>query len=112
MVRAKKHDYLIAFACFSCRKSFKMGLHAKPQTCPNCGDPLKLMGRSFKTPKNTDYDEWKKVEKLWTAGYRFWSYRRAPDAEPIPKRLSEVDSFIARNPNHPLRTGHLDKLSQ
>jgi hypothetical protein len=50
-----------------------------------------------------DIKQWKKVEALWDAGFRFHSYRSFPDAEPLPARLGEVASFIERNPNHPFR---------
>lgn len=63
------------------------------------------MGRSFKAPKAGDTEQWKKVELLWKAGFRFFSYRSFPDAEPLPERLSEVEAFIGRNPNHPARVG-------
>lgn len=63
------------------------------------------MGRSFKAPKLDDLEQWKKTEKLWEAGFRFFSYRSFPDAEPLPERLSEVEAFIKRNPAHPARVG-------
>jgi hypothetical protein len=61
------------------------------------------MGRSFRVPKQTDAEQWKKVEVLWNAGFRFQSYRSYPDAERLPDRLSEVEDFIRRNPIHPFR---------
>jgi hypothetical protein len=61
------------------------------------------MGRSFKTPKTSDDEQWKKVCALWLSGFRFWSYRSYPDAEPLPERLRDVSDFIRRNPDHPFR---------
>lgn len=61
------------------------------------------MGRSFKAPRKSDLSQWKKVEILWKSGFRFQSYRSFPEAEKLPERLSEVEEFIARNPNHPFR---------
>ena len=61
------------------------------------------MGRTFKAPKRDDTAQWKKVQALWNAGFRFSSYRSCPDAEPLPATLSEVQDFIARNPDHPMR---------
>jgi len=95
--------YRIAHVCFRCRKSWKMPLDPAGHVCPACGDRVCLMGRSFKAPKKTDAEQWEKVRRLWTAGFRFFSYRSHPDAEPLPERLSEVDDFIARNPCHPFR---------
>lgn len=61
------------------------------------------MGRSFKAPKHRDTEQWRKVAALWQAGFRFHSYRSQPQAERLPERLREVEDFIRRNPNHPLR---------
>lgn len=96
-------EYLIAHACFECRKSWKIEPrdHGDP-VCPQCGEPLYIMGRAFKAPKSSDAEQWKKVEALWRAGFRFWSAWNT-DAEPLPSRLREVDDFIRRNPNHPAR---------
>jgi DNA-directed RNA polymerase subunit RPC12/RpoP len=105
VTRPKKRDYLIAHACFDCRKSFKVSPKLAAQICPDCGAAICFMGRSFKAPSKDDLSEWKKIEKLWNAGFRFWSYRSAPNAEPLPKRLSDVDDFIRRNADHPFRTG-------
>ncbi|MFX7747703.1 hypothetical protein ABTK03_20215, partial [Acinetobacter baumannii] len=44
-----------------------------------------------------------KVQVLWSAGFRFWSYRSHPDAEPLPERLRDVDDFIRRNLRHSMR---------
>jgi len=62
-----------------------------------------MMGRSFKTPANDDAGQWEKVHRLWSVGFRFWSYRSHPNAEPLPTNLREVDEFIRRNPHHPMR---------
>jgi hypothetical protein len=61
------------------------------------------MGRSFKAPKSTNLGQWEKVRALWDQGFRFHSYRSYPDAEPLPQKLSEVEAFIRRNPDHPMR---------
>lgn len=95
-------DYLIAHACFDCRKSWKrQGETMHP--CPECRAPLAIMGRTFRTPRKADDDQWEKVRRLWAAGFRFWSYRSFPDAEPLPDKLNQVDEFIRRNPHHPMR---------
>ena len=92
--------YLIAHACFSCRKSFKMSPRAEFQArCPNCGGLAMEMGRSFKAPPQSDVQQWEKVRRLYVAGFRFRSYR-SNDDPPYPDTLAEVDAFIAANPNH------------
>jgi DNA-directed RNA polymerase subunit RPC12/RpoP len=95
-------DYLIAHACFDCRKSWKRS-GEQENACPECGKRLASMGRSFRAPSKRKGDQWEKVRRLWDAGFRFWSYRSFPDAEPYPDDLREVDDFIRRNRNHPMR---------
>jgi hypothetical protein len=60
------------------------------------------MGRAFKAPKKSDVEQWQKVAALWRAGFRFWPEPSA-EVEAFPDRLREVDEFIRRNPDHPLR---------
>ena len=100
--------YRVAHACFHCRRSMKLSTNpsasGKPDlSCSLCGAPLHSMGRSFKAPKRTDREQWEKVQALWNAGFRFHSYRDCPEAEPLPDRLREVEEFIRRNRDHPLR---------
>jgi ssDNA-binding Zn-finger/Zn-ribbon topoisomerase 1 len=95
-------DYLIAHACLDCRKAWKRS-GDRDHSCPECGEALALMGRTFRTPAKREDDQWEKVRRLWKAGFRFWSYRSFPDAEPFPAQLREVDAFIARNIEHPMR---------
>lgn len=95
-------DYLIAHACFACRKSWKRTGDTE-HGCPECGRPLALMGRSFRVPGKREEDQWEKLRRLWEAGFRFWSYRSFPEAEPYPDNLREVDAWIARNAEHPMR---------
>ena len=61
------------------------------------------MGRSFNAPKRTDDEQWKKVEKLWRAGFRFPTNTGWYEVAPYPERLREVDEFISQNPDHPFR---------
>lgn len=96
-------QYLIAHACFGCRKSFKVA--PRPDflaTCPNCGEQLREMGRSFKAPPVKDTEQWAKVQALYDAGFRFYSYRSVV-GPPLPARLSEVKEFVRHKPTHPLR---------
>ena len=94
--------YLIAHACFDCRKSWKV-TPDRDAPCPECGHPLAEMGRSFRAPKKSDVEQWAKVRALWNNGFRFFSFRSYPDAEPLPERLRDVDDFTERNPDHPFR---------
>lgn len=94
--------YLIAHACFDCRKSWKRPGETE-HTCPECGEPLAMMGRSFRVPARREQGQWEKVRRLWDAGFRFWSYRSHPEAERYPDDVREVDEFIRRNQRHPMR---------
>lgn len=95
-------SYRVAHACFSCRKSFKIAPRQQSAKCPNCGGQLHQMGRSFKAPAIRDTEQWAKVEALYNAGFRFFSYRSF-DCPPLPAKLSEVEAFIRDNPEHPFR---------
>lgn len=102
-LRMPSPQYLIAHACFACRKSFKVAPRpAFTATCPNCSAQLHEMGRSFRAPPTKDTEQWATVQALFDAGFRFSSYRSV-DGPPLPDRLSEVDGFIRDYPEHPLR---------
>lgn len=95
-------SYLVAHACFECRKSWKR--HPETQApCPQCGSPLHWMGRSFKAPKHHDREQWCKVEALWGQGFRFNTYGMPAGVEALPERLRDVEGFVRRNPRHPAR---------
>ena len=96
-------QYLIAYACFACRKSWKVKPRDEREAkCPECGGVTHEMGRAFKAPKKTDSEQWEKVEVLWEAGFRFWP-TGSTEIEPLPERLRDVQDFIKRNPCHPAR---------
>lgn len=95
-------EYLVAHACFGCRKSWKLQEESSA-VCPQCGKSLNWMGRAFKTPKKTDFEQWQKVEALWKAGFRFLPNTGWRDVKPYPERLRDVANFIAQNTKHPFR---------
>ena len=64
------------------------------------------MGRGFKAPRKGEAEQWKKVRKLYEAGYRFHQ-NGMRDVPPYPDRLRDVDQFIADNPDHPFRIWEL-----
>lgn len=95
--------YLIAYACFECRRSFKTApRESREAVCPRCKGPMYEMGRSFKAPASRDREQWLKVLALYATGFRFFSYRSF-SCPALPARLSEVAAFVAANPNHPFR---------
>lgn len=100
--------YLVAHGCFACRKSFKITPRGKAAKCPQCGLALHALGRSFKAPGVRNVEQWLKVQALYEAGFRFFSYRSYPDAPKYPERLRDVPAFIAKNPRHPFRLRESD----
>ena len=95
--------YLIAHACFDCRKSFKVAPRQDlSAVCPSCGGTIHEMGRSFKAPPTKDLEQWAKVQALFAAGFRFFSYR-STSGPSLPNRLADVEAFVRDNPAHPLR---------
>ena len=101
-------DYLVAFACFDCHKSFKKRPAPKSEyKCPQCSGVMAHMGRSFKAPRKSDRKQWKKVERLWSAGYRFHTNTSRQEISPYPRFLRETDEWIAKNPRHPFRLREL-----
>jgi ribosomal protein L37E len=95
-------EYLVAHASFECRRCFKKAQSIIKPRCPGCSVPLREMGRSFKAPKAIDIEQWSKIQRLWEAGFRFVGCG-SHGGPALPKRLKEVDEFIAKNPRHPLR---------
>lgn len=99
----KRLGYLVAHACFACRRTFKRALRADRHVlCPACGEPVYPMGRAFKAPARGARGQWAKVQLLYAHGFRFGRYR-SYDGPTLPRRLSEVAQFVKDNPRHPLR---------
>lgn len=90
-----------AHACFTCCKSWKRPITGGTAPCPECGGPLRFMGRGFKAPRRRDRAQWRKVRRLYLAGWRF--PMNAGPAAPLPAGLSGLETFIAENPDHPHR---------
>ena len=97
--------YLVAHACFSCRRTSKVASRDDELACPECGGTYYYMGRTFRAPKKRDDEQWRKVQRLYAYGFRFFGTGREPA---LPERLNEVDQFVVENPDHPLRIGDLD----
>jgi hypothetical protein len=101
---APARTYVVAHACFACRKSFKLPLLDDTRhPCPQCARSLFEMGRSFKAPSRVDGEQWDKVQGLYALGFRFWSYGRGQPSK-LPARLKDIPAFVAQNPSHPSRT--------
>ena len=90
--------YLVAHACFACRRSVKVHVgywQRREARCPECAGALHWLGRTFRAPKRSDIKQWKKVEALWQAGFRFNTY--GGKAEPLPETFKEAGAFIVRH---------------
>lgn len=90
--------FLTQCACFDCRKSFKKDVSDPRYTpkCPECGEPLRPMGRYFRAPRKGDAAQWRKVELLYRAGVYFGG-TQSPELGKFPETLLEARAFIARN---------------
>lgn len=100
----RRGPVLTAYACFSCRKSFKKRFTLEQEyPCPQCSGVLADMGGGFKAPRKGEQKQWQKVERLWRAGYRFRANTMRQLIAPYPHHLRDVDEWIAQNPTHPFR---------
>ncbi|RYZ67103.1 MAG: hypothetical protein EOP09_11605, partial [Proteobacteria bacterium] len=101
--------YKVKCACFHCRKCFKQRSWldlpqrlrnadgARIFSCPQCRQPMTNMGWDFKVPRQTDVEQWKKVELLAKNGWSFHSYCCGDSnlgPGPRPARLKEVPQFL------------------
>ena len=89
------------WVCFECRKAFKPFrrsahvINGAPlpeqasRKCPQCSNPMVNLGRKFKVPKQSDAEQWRKVERLHQAGINFWGGH-------LPAHLNEVDAFLEK----------------
>ena len=96
---------LMQYACFACRKVFKKPMPQTPPIdypCPNCTQPLTMMGTAFRAPRRADQSQWSKVEQLARAGVLF--YR---NSGPRPKTLNEVPAFLKAKAKENLLPGRI-----
>ncbi len=84
MCRYAFHVYKPRFACFSCRKSFRLraeeDMPHKPRQdeqgqritpCPQCGVQMFNIGIDFQVPKQADVAGWEAARILAQAGIRY-----------------------------------------
>jgi len=96
-----QRPYLIHFACFGCRRSFKRsvayGAKDYVKRCPHCGGRAIDLGRHFKAPKASDTEQWRKVKYLVAAGFFFQHVRNEKTGQvPYPETLQEAREFVDR----------------
>lgn len=87
------------FACFACRKAFKQpgsetsGVEAeRPFPCPQCGEPMAVVGRDFQAPPQRAEKQWLLVEVLHSFGVIFEPGTTMPRT--MPKSSREVEDFL------------------
>ncbi|MES3024533.1 MAG: hypothetical protein V4857_23440 [Pseudomonadota bacterium] len=107
--------YRFPFVCVGCRKSFKYPSSLQVKHCPQCKEPMVMLGRKFSAPKSKDLAQWAKVKFLVEHGFRFyavyepshWGGMRVVE---YPKTLAEAQQFVVKHaaavanqrPNHAL----------
>jgi hypothetical protein len=95
-----ERSYLIHFACFACRHSFKRkvdfgaAVYLKP--CPTCSGQAIHLGRHFKPPKASDQKQWAKVTYLVESGFFFQHVHNGTTRHvQYPDTLEEARRFVA-----------------
>lgn len=101
------------YVCFHCRKQFKkpsiklvrLSKNFQPVAshsgldkdiydypCPQCGLHLRMIGKNFRAPKQSDVEGWKIAERLLDASFS----HDCRTGIVYPKKLAEVDDFVHR----------------
>ena len=90
--------YLNPFVCFSCRSCFRRSAaKTVERKCPSCGSVAVAFSRKFKAPRRTDDEQWRKVELLYSHGFRFQSVRdNSGLVVRYPVSLEEARDFVRR----------------
>jgi hypothetical protein len=96
----RRAPYLVAHACFWCRRSNKRVPRETPLECSRCGGKVYEMGRTFRAPPADDVEHWLTLQLLYAHGYRFTGVHRS--APRLPVRVRDLSAFLDANPNHPL----------
>lgn len=107
--RYEKHRYKQHYACFTCRKVFRIpdsdtpfnvAVYSDPFTrtvkCPDCSRPMFSMGRDFKAPRRSATKQWEKVRRLREASIAFESCGCVGPGN-RPATLREVVPFIEQH---------------
>ena len=86
----------MAFACFSCRKTFKHPYVEGEwiRKCAECGEESFNMGRKFRSPHKENRAEWKIIEFIARSGE--WGNFRSASRKPLPfpRTLKEAKQFV------------------
>jgi predicted RNA-binding Zn-ribbon protein involved in translation (DUF1610 family) len=90
--------YLNPFVCVSCRRCFRRSAaKTVERKCPTCGSIAVALGRKFKAPSREDDEQWRKVELLYSHGFRFQNvYDTTGRLVRYPTSLKEARDFVRR----------------
>ena len=78
------------YACFACRKAFKVrgtfNYTTAPAPCPECKKPMTAMGVLFRSPRQRAVKAWRLLEELACGSPRplFWFPRFRVQERPSP----------------------------
>lgn len=97
-IRKVKSLYLVSFACFQCRKTFKHTIlkDEELRICTICKKPEFNMGRKFRSPAKNKKVEWDIIEFITRQGY--WGKFQSATGKKIafPKTLDQAQEFIEK----------------
>jgi hypothetical protein len=90
------------FACFTCRKMFRIDpmrtlVTDKPVVCPDCGALMRRVNRDFRPPRRDDKQAWESAELLYLTGHNVASDAEAGSRQRID-RVGQAKRYIEANP--------------
>jgi hypothetical protein len=114
MCRYAWHNYRDHFACFDCRKTFKIWqwedceksewkfkkrLHHVPREvlCPDCGQSMVDMGLDFKAPHKDNREAWQILAILFDYGFDFHGCGCDAGGFVPPRTLGELPVWLEKH---------------
>jgi len=96
--RYAEHNYRTHYACLTCRHTAKYARGLAPR-CPACGVEMIDLGRDFAAPRQNAVRQWRKLEILVAAGWRFESCGcRGPGLRPQTLGQAAIQSWDELGP--------------
>jgi len=84
-----------ACICLPCRRVIKVPRWRWQDTrCPECRALMRWAGFGFRAPRREARDQWRKLQILLQAGYRFWR-ETGRHQRPEIKTLAQTKRFVA-----------------
>jgi uncharacterized Zn finger protein (UPF0148 family) len=107
-------NYLVAFACFKCRRAFKHPLIQGEweRICPVCKGTEYAMGRKFRSPAKDKILEWKIIELITIRGY-WGDFQSATGRRiPFPKTMEKAKEFLEEIDRQKLLAARIRKANE